>query len=97
MTTLKSRLEAIVIEMVEGGISYKDAVEEFQKHFILAVLNQNGGNLSKASAKLGVHRNTLSKQVADYFQNGHMTGAKLRRQRKSVKSESKKRAATGKS
>jgi DNA-binding NtrC family response regulator len=95
MATLKSKLEEIIREMVEGGISYRDAVEEFQKHFILAVLNKTGGNLSKAAEELGVHRNTLSKQVGDYFQNGHMTGAKLRNQRK-VKPVIKKRAAATK-
>ena len=79
--TIKGKLEEIVKEMVEGGISYKDAVEEFQKHFILAVLKQTNGNLSKAAEELGVHRNTLSKQVGNYFQNGHMAGAKLRRNR----------------
>jgi DNA-binding NtrC family response regulator len=95
MATLKSKLEELIREMVEGGISYRDAVEEFQKHFILAVLNKTGGNLSKAAEELGVHRNTLSKQVGDYFQNGHMAGAKLRNQRK-VKPAIKKRAATSK-
>jgi DNA-binding NtrC family response regulator len=67
--------------MVDGGITYKDAVEEFQKHFILAILKKTNGNLSKAAEELGVHRNTLSKQVGQYFQNGHMAGARLRRAR----------------
>jgi Fis family transcriptional regulator, factor for inversion stimulation protein len=79
--TMKSRLEDLVKEMVAGGISYKDAVEEFQKHFILMVLKKTNGNLSKAAEELGVHRNTLSKQVGEYFQNGHMAGARLRRDR----------------
>lgn len=78
---MKSRLEDLVKEMVEGGITYKDAVEEFQKHFILATLKTTNGNLSKAAEELGVHRNTLSKQVGQYFQNGHMAGARLRRVR----------------
>jgi Fis family transcriptional regulator, factor for inversion stimulation protein len=79
--TMKSRLEDLVTEMVDGGITYKDAVEEFQKHFILAILKKTNGNLSKAAEELGVHRNTLSKQVGQYFQNGHMAGARLRRAR----------------
>jgi Fis family transcriptional regulator, factor for inversion stimulation protein len=79
--TMKSRLEDLVKEMVDGGITYKDAVEEFQKHFILAILKKTNGNLSKAAEELGVHRNTLSKQVGEYFQNGHMAGARLRRAR----------------
>ena len=94
MPTLKSKLEDLVKDMVEGGIHYKDAVEEFQKHFILAVLNRTNGNLSKAAEVLGVHRNTLSKQVGEYFQNGHMTGARLRHQR-AFKKESSKQKAVG--
>lgn len=95
MATLKSKLEDLIKDMVAGGIHYKDAVEEFQKHFILAVLNKTNGNLSKAAEELGVHRNTLSKQVAEYFQNGHMTGARLRHQRVMKKESSKQKAAGG--
>ena len=78
---MKSRLEALVMEMVDRGILYEDAVEEFEKHFILAVLDRTNGNLSKAAEMLRVHRNTLSKRVEKYFQNGHMTGARRRRSR----------------
>src|SRR5215472_6141336 len=78
---MKSRLEALVTEMVDRGILYADAVEEFEKHFILTVLDRTKGNLSKAAEMLRVHRNTLSKRVEKYFQNGNMTGARRRRRR----------------
>jgi|SRR5215469_10174561 len=78
---MKSKLEALVTEMVDRGIMYEDAVEEFEKHFILTVLDRTKGNLSKAAEMLRVHRNTLSKRVEKYFQNGNMTGARRRRQR----------------
>ena len=78
---MKSRLEALVTEMVDRGIMYEDAVEEFEKHFILTVLERTNGNLSKAAETLRVHRNTLSKRVEKYFQNGNMTGARRRRRR----------------
>ena len=78
---MKSRLEALVTEMVDRGILYEDAVEEFEKHFILTVLERTNGNLSKAAENLKVHRNTLSKRVEKYFQNGNMTGARRRRPR----------------
>jgi len=78
---MKSKLEDLVTEMVERGILFEDAVEEFEKHFILSVLKRTNGNLSKAAEELRIHRNTLSKRVEKYYQNGHMAGARHRRAR----------------
>jgi DNA-binding NtrC family response regulator len=78
---MKNRLEALVTEMVDRGILYQDAVDEFEKHFILTVLERTNGNLSKAAEMLRLHRNTLSKRVEKYYQNGNMTGARRRRPR----------------
>jgi Fis family transcriptional regulator, factor for inversion stimulation protein len=78
---MKSRLEALVTEMVERGILFEDAVQEFEKHFILSVLKRTNGNLSKAAEELRIHRNTLSKRVEKFYQNGHMAGARHRRPR----------------
>ena len=78
---MKNRLELLVSEMVERGILFEDAVEEFQKHFILSVLKNTNGNLSKAADQLRIHRNTLSKRVEKYYENGHMAGARRRRPR----------------
>jgi Fis family transcriptional regulator len=79
---MRNRLEALVIEMVEKGILFEDAVAEFEKHFILSVLKRTRGNLSKAADELRIHRNTLSRRVEKYYQNGHMAGARHRRPRK---------------
>jgi len=78
---MKSRLEALVAEMVERGILFEDAVAEFEKHFILSVLKRTNGNLSKAAEELRIHRNRLSKKVEKFYQNGHMLGARHRRPR----------------
>lgn len=78
---MKSRLEALATEMVERGILFEDAVAEFEKHFILTVLKRTNGNLSKTAEQLRIHRNTLSKRVEKYYQNGHMVGARHRRPR----------------
>ena len=78
---MKSRLEALVTEMVERGILFEDAVAEFEKYFILAVLKGTNGNLSKAADELRIHRNTLSKRVEKYYQNHRMVGARHRRHR----------------
>jgi Fis family transcriptional regulator, factor for inversion stimulation protein len=76
---MKSRLETLVSEMVERGILFEDAVAEFERCFILAVLKRTKGNLSKAADELRIHRNTLSKRVEKYYQNKHMIGARRRR------------------
>ncbi len=78
---MKSRLEALVTEMVEKGILFEDAVAEFEKYFILSVLKRTKGNLSKTADELRIHRNTLSKRVEKYYQNHRMVGARHRRQR----------------
>ena len=78
---MKSRLEALATEMVDRGVLFEDAVAEFEKYFILAVLKQTNGNLSKAADQLRIHRNTLSKRVRKYYQNHRMVGARYRRSR----------------
>jgi DNA-binding NtrC family response regulator len=62
-TTLKERLEALVVEMVQRGILFEDACAEFERHYISAVLERNGGNLSRTADELRIHRNTLRKRV----------------------------------
>ena len=60
---MKEQLESLIIQMVEHGISYEDAVSEFEKRFIRKVLERNNGNQSKAAQTLGIHRNTLSRKI----------------------------------
>jgi Fis family transcriptional regulator, factor for inversion stimulation protein len=88
---MKNRLESLVTEMVERGILFEDAVEEFEKHFILSVLKRTNGNISKAAEELRIHRNTLSKRVEKYFQNGNMAGARHRRPRAEKASQAARR------
>jgi DNA-binding protein Fis len=78
---MKSRLDALVTEMVERGILYEDAIEEFEKNFILCVLKKTNGNISRAAEELRIHRNTLSKRIEKYHENGHLTPARKRRPR----------------
>jgi transcriptional regulator with PAS, ATPase and Fis domain len=78
---MKSRLEALVTEMVERGILFEDAVEEFEKSFILCVLKGTNGNLSKAAGELRIHRNTLSKRIEKYDRTGRISGTRPRRSR----------------
>jgi Fis family transcriptional regulator len=62
---VKDQLEALVAQMHKTGILYSEAVREFKKRFILAVLNENHGNQCKAARELGMHRNTLSRTISE--------------------------------
>ena len=62
---MRDRLEQLVGEMVDKGIRYHDAQREFEKHFILRVVNNCDGNLGKAAHTLGVHRNTLTRKIQE--------------------------------
>jgi DNA-binding NtrC family response regulator len=66
MTPLRDQLERLVDEMVTKGIRYDDAQREFEKRFISHVLTKSDGNLCKAADVLGIHRNTLSRKIAEY-------------------------------
>jgi Fis family transcriptional regulator, factor for inversion stimulation protein len=63
---VNERLERLIEEMVQKGITFPDASREFERRFILRVLAEADGNLSKASEVLGMHRNTLSRKMAEY-------------------------------
>ncbi|MEO7134524.1 MAG: helix-turn-helix domain-containing protein [Vicinamibacterales bacterium] len=58
-------LEQLVAQMVEKGIQYEDAVREFERRFIIEVMDKTDGNVSKAADTLGVHRNTLARKIKD--------------------------------
>jgi Fis family transcriptional regulator, factor for inversion stimulation protein len=62
---VKDQLEALVAQMYDSGILYSEAVREFKKRFILTVLQRNRGNQCKAARELGMHRNTLSRTIAE--------------------------------
>jgi len=59
-------LESLVSEMIEKGILFTDAKREFEKKFIARVLQEHGGNLSRAAKCLRIHRNTLGKKIGEY-------------------------------
>ncbi len=63
---MKDQLEALIGQMVEKGILFEEAVEEFEKKFIKHVLERTNGNQSRAARELGIHRNTLSRKIELY-------------------------------
>jgi DNA-binding protein Fis len=63
---VKDQLEALVGQMVERGIHFDEAINEFEKNFIVRVLDRSRGNQSHAARMLGIHRNTLSRKMEIY-------------------------------
>jgi DNA-binding protein Fis len=72
---MKNEMDQLIDRMINGGILFEEALQEFEKQFILKMLGRHNNNLSKASLALGIHRNTLSKRVEQY-QNGNGSAAK---------------------
>jgi Fis family transcriptional regulator len=62
---VKRELDSLVSQMHAGGITYDEAIREFKKRFILEVLAAHRGNQCKAAKELGMHRNTLSRTLAE--------------------------------
>jgi Fis family transcriptional regulator len=68
-------MDALITQMHTAGISYADAVRQFKKRYILEVMAHHKGNQCKAATELGMHRNTLSRTLAEL----HMDTAQIRR------------------
>ncbi len=63
---MRTRLENLIDEMLDGRILLTEALGEFEKLYIKKAFLRNEGHLSKTAQALGIHRNTLSKRVSAY-------------------------------
>ena len=52
--------------MIDKGIFFPEAMEQFEKSFILEVVGRHDGNLLRAAERLKIHRNTLAKRLARF-------------------------------
>lgn len=62
---MRRELDSLVTQMHDGGITYEEAVREFKKRYLIEVLAHHRGNQCKAAKELGMHRNTLSRTIAE--------------------------------
>lgn len=62
---MKDQLETLIGQMYGGGILLAEAQRAFKKSFIERALKENKGNQCKAAKAPGVHRNTLSRDIAE--------------------------------
>jgi DNA-binding NtrC family response regulator len=63
---VRDQIERLVSEMLDKGVHYEDARREFEKMFIARALQRTKGNLGGAADRLGMHRNTISRKIAEY-------------------------------
>ncbi len=66
---MKRELDGLITQMYGAGVSYTEAVRQFKRRYILQVLAQHKGNQCKAAEELGMHRNTLSRTLAELEMN----------------------------
>ncbi len=64
--TIKEILESVIDEMVDKGIFWTEAQQQFEKLFLIRALRQSRGNLCRAAQAMGLHRNTLTKKLREY-------------------------------
>jgi len=62
---VKQQLERLVLQMYRSGTPYPEALREFQKVFIIVVLRDLNWNQVRASQELGMHRNTLRRNLRE--------------------------------
>lgn len=72
--------------MHSAGMVYNEAVRQFKKRYILEVLARHKGNQCKAADELGMHRNTLSRTLAELDMNTAQIRSGMRRPPRSDRS-----------
>ncbi|WP_114206271.1 helix-turn-helix domain-containing protein [Acidisarcina polymorpha] len=82
---MKRELDSLVAHMHASGITYAEGVREFKKRFILEVLARHRGNQCKAARELGMHRNTLSRTIAELDLNPAQIRSGLKRPPRSAR------------
>lgn len=60
-----NQLEQLVAASYSNGIFYSEFMRETKKRFIVHVLRACNGNQCRAALELGMHRNTLSRTIAE--------------------------------
>ena len=63
---MREKLETLVQEMLDRGVRYEDARQEFEKVFIIRALQRSKGSVGDTAELLGLHRNTIARKMAEY-------------------------------
>jgi Fis family transcriptional regulator, factor for inversion stimulation protein len=63
---MRDDLTALVQQMIDKGIRFEDAQSEFERVFLIRVLAKTNFNVCKAAKITGLHRNTVSRKMAQH-------------------------------
>ncbi len=63
---MRDKLESLIQEMLDRGVRYEDARQEFEKVFITRALQRSKGSVGEAAELLGLHRNTVARKMTEY-------------------------------
>jgi DNA-binding NtrC family response regulator len=63
---MKESFDALVDYLMKSGLFLEQAVEILEKSMIERALQETGANQSEASKMLGIHRNTLQREMVAY-------------------------------
>jgi DNA-binding NtrC family response regulator len=85
---MKERFDGLVDQMLTANIFLEQAIEILETAMIQRMMEITGGNQSEASKRLGIHRNTLQRKLAQYgISNGRARRKPLSRQSRSGKTK----------
>lgn len=62
--SIDDRLNRIIRELIGSGLTLAQALEAFEGKYVVAAMNASRGNLTQASRRLGVQRNTLQNKLS---------------------------------
>ena len=63
---MRDQLDNLVQLMIDRGVRYDDARREFERVFITRALQRSEGSVGEAAELLGIHRNTVTRKMAEY-------------------------------
>ena len=71
---MREQLDSLVQQMLDRGVRYEDARREFEKVFITRALQRSNGCVGDAADLLGIHRNTVTRKMAEYQDQASLSG-----------------------
>ena len=65
MEKLDPAICALVDALCDCGVTYGESLREFKKRFLLKILRESGWNQCVAAERVGLHRNSIARQIAE--------------------------------